>query len=87
MGCDTVLPDGHERPAVERDPVAHHLLRASLTEQTNGRAMDAQPKQEQRLVPSHLSDAEHVITSASDVSTVGVSTDQFAVNSGDSGSI
>jgi hypothetical protein len=34
-----------------------------LTEQTSGRAMDAQPKQDQRLVPSHLTDAEHVITS------------------------
>jgi hypothetical protein len=42
--------------------------------------------QEQRLVPSHLTDIEHVITSASHVSVVGVSGDQFAVNSGDSGS-
>ena len=63
MGCDTVLPDGHERPAIACDRVAHHVGRTSITEQTNGRTMDAQPKQDQRLVPSHLTDAEHVITS------------------------
>jgi hypothetical protein len=62
-GCDTLLADGHERPAIACDRVAHHAGRTSITEQTNGRTMDAQPKQDQRLVPSHLTDAEHVITS------------------------
>jgi hypothetical protein len=31
--------------------VAHHVGRMSITEQTNGRAMDAQPKPNRRLVP------------------------------------
>jgi hypothetical protein len=63
--CDTLLPDVHERPAVERDPVAHHAGRTSILEQTDGRAMDAQPKPNRRLVPGHLTAAEHVITSVS----------------------
>jgi len=62
-GCAALLPDGHERPAIACDRVAHPVGRTSITEQTNGRTMDAQPKQDQRLVPSHLTDAEHVITS------------------------
>jgi hypothetical protein len=60
-----LLPDVHERPAVERDPVAHHAGRTSILEQTDGRAMDAQPKPNRRLVPGHLTAAEHVITSVS----------------------
>jgi hypothetical protein len=64
-GCDTLLPGGQERPAVECDPVAHHVGHTSITEQTDGRAMDAQPKPNRRLVPGHLTAAEHVITSVS----------------------
>jgi hypothetical protein len=45
--------------------VAHHVGRTSITEQTDGRAMDAQPKPNRRLVPGHLTAAEHVITSVS----------------------
>ena len=37
--------------------------RTSITEQTDGRAMDAQPKPNRRLVPGHLTAAEHVIAS------------------------
>jgi len=80
-GCDTLLLDGHETPAVEGDPVAHHVGRTSITEQTIARAMDAPPNPNRRPVPGNLTDAEHIITSASDVSMVGVSRDQFAVNS------
>jgi hypothetical protein len=50
-------------PRRVRGDFAKALSRTSITEQTNGRTMDAQPKQDQRLVPSHLTDAEHVITS------------------------
>ena len=62
MGCDTLLPDGHERPAVEGDPVAHHVGLASITEQPNGRVMDAQSKSEPapRARPSHRSRASHL---------------------------
>jgi hypothetical protein len=60
-GCDTLLPDGHERPAVERDPAAHPVGLASITEQTNGRVMDAQSKPNRRLVPGHLTEAERLI--------------------------
>jgi hypothetical protein len=44
MGCDTVLPDGREIPAVAGDTMPHHIGRTSMTEQTDGRAMDARPK-------------------------------------------
>jgi hypothetical protein len=40
--------------------MAHHVGRTSITEQTDGRAMDAQPKPNRRLVPGHLTAAEHV---------------------------
>jgi hypothetical protein len=41
--------------------VARHVGRTSTTEQTDGRAMDAQPKPNRRLVPGHLTAAEHVL--------------------------
>jgi hypothetical protein len=47
-------------------------LCTSLAEQTDGRAMDAQPKQDERLVPSRLTDAEHVISHVSMVGFRGI---------------
>jgi hypothetical protein len=42
--CDPVLPDGHQRPAAEGDSVAQEVGRTSITEQPNGRVMDAQSR-------------------------------------------
>ena len=64
---------GRSRGASRRTHIHHradHWTR-------HGRATQAEPAP----VPGHLTDAEHIITSASDVSMVGVSRDQFAVNS------
>jgi hypothetical protein len=60
-GCDTLLPRWHERPALERDFVAHHVGLASITEQTNGRVMDAQSNSNRRLVPVHLTVPKRLI--------------------------
>jgi hypothetical protein len=40
-------------PCSRGNTVPHHIGRTSVTEQTDGRAMDARPKHDQRLVPSH----------------------------------
>jgi hypothetical protein len=56
-----LLPRWHERPALERDFVAHHVGLASITEQTNGRVMDAQSKSNRRLVPVHLTVPKRLI--------------------------